>query len=131
LPIALSEFAQRAVAGAIRRPGALERALGEWLTEPKPNVWFDAADGDASTVRSAIVLDRRTRMACTQRHVFINGESFAARGRDARLVGRLADARRLCASDMKQLSDGARALIAEWLAAGWLHVERKGDDGHA
>ena len=43
----------------------------------------------------AVVLDRKTRMLYDERHVFINGESFRAAGRDATLARRLADRRRL------------------------------------
>lgn len=35
-------FAQQAVADAMKDPQALSRSLGEYMTEPKPNVWFEA-----------------------------------------------------------------------------------------
>ena len=130
VPRALQEFAQRSLARAVAQPGAVARALGEWLTEPKPQVWFDP-DPDASlTADAGVVLDRRTRMAYDERQVFINGESFRASGADATRMRRLADARSLAAPDLRGLSAGARALIAEWLLAGWLH-SHVGDDDHA
>ena len=50
----------------------------------------------AAAARHARVrLDRRTRMLYDERHVFINGESFRAGGRDATLMRRLADRRAL------------------------------------
>jgi hypothetical protein len=53
--------------------------------------------------------------------VFINGESFRAAGRDARLMRRLADRSRVCAAtDVDALSDDARELLDDWLDAGWL-----------
>jgi 50S ribosomal protein L16 3-hydroxylase len=128
LPPALRTFARDALAHALARPGAVERALGEWVTEPKPQVWFEAAQPGATLSRShGVVLDRRTRMAYVEREVFVNGESFAAAGRDAALVKRLADARQLSADELRRMSSGARALIAEWLTAGWLHP-RSDDD---
>lgn len=122
LPAALQGFAQDAVARAIAEPGAVSRALGEWLTEPKLHVWFDADRRAALGARDGLVLDRRTRMAYDDRQVFINGESFRASGRDAALIRRLADGRTLSAADTLRLSAGARSLIAEWLLAGWLHA---------
>ncbi len=41
VPPALQAFAQQALQRALAEPGAIARALGEWLTEPKPQVWFD------------------------------------------------------------------------------------------
>jgi 50S ribosomal protein L16 3-hydroxylase len=130
VPPALHRFAQQALARAIAEPGAVVRALGEWLTEPKSQVWFDADRGPELGARDSLVLDRRTRMAYDDRQVFINGESFRASGRDATLMRRLADTRRLSAPDMRGLGAGARALIAEWAQAGWLRGQ-EGDDRHA
>jgi 50S ribosomal protein L16 3-hydroxylase len=130
MPQALREFAQRSLARAVAEPGAVGRALGEWLTEPKPQVWFDPNPKASLGANAGVVLDRRTRMAYDERQVFINGESFRASGADATRVRRLADARSLAAPDLRALGAGARALIAEWLRAGWLH-SRVGDDHHA
>ena len=118
VPAALQAFAQRAVARLLAEPHALERALGEVLTEPKPRVWFGAAE--TATADEGVVLSAATRMAYDARHVFINGESFRAGGRDARLMQRLADARRLSARDCAQLSPEARGLLQDWLDSGWL-----------
>ena len=119
LPPALLDFARRALDRVLSEPGALECALGEVLTEPKPRGWFDAADvpGGAGGVR----LDARSRMLYDDRRVFNNGESFDAAGRDARLMRRLADTRHLDADACATLSEGARALLEEWAACGWLH----------
>src|SRR6185312_7982512 len=43
IPAMLQEFAGRAVQAALKDSRALPRALGEYLTEPKARVWFDAA----------------------------------------------------------------------------------------
>jgi 50S ribosomal protein L16 3-hydroxylase len=130
VPAALHDFAQRALARALGESGAVARALGEWLTEPKPQVWFAAGTRAVLRAQAGLVLDRCTRMAYDERQVFINGESFRASGGDARLMRRLADARSLCAPDVRGLRAGARALIAEWLLAGWLHVQ-EGEHRHA
>jgi 50S ribosomal protein L16 3-hydroxylase len=126
VPGALLDFARRSAQRALAEPGALERVLGEWLTEPKPQVSFEPR---ARLERPARwVLDRRTRMGYDTRQVFINGESFASGGHDARLVRRLADARTLDAADAARLSADARAVVGEWIAAGWLHESEDDDD---
>jgi 50S ribosomal protein L16 3-hydroxylase len=114
------DFARDAVARALRDPHWLALALGEVMTEPKPNVWFDAAPAQTPAI-GALALDRRTRMMYDGQHIFINGESWRASGRDARLLRQLADARALPAADAAALSVGARALLTEWKQAGWLH----------
>jgi len=66
-------------------------------------------------------LDRRTRMMFDDMHVFINGESFLASGRDARLMQRLGNERQLDARSTAGLSLQARELLMDWYSAGWLH----------
>ena len=68
-------------------------------------------------------LDARSRMLYDGRHVFLNGEAYTAAGRDARLMRQLADARRLTAAERARLGVAAAALLAEWMAAGWVHGE--------
>jgi 50S ribosomal protein L16 3-hydroxylase len=122
VPEALQRFARAAVARALAGDEVLDRALGEWLTEPKPQVWFEARHrGLKGPALAGVVLDRRTRMAYDGRHVFINGESLRAGGRDARLMHGLADQRGLDAKSLRQLSREARDLLDDWLRGGWLH----------
>ena len=120
VPPAMFDFARDAVERALRDPAQLAMLLGEWLTEPKPNVWFDTppARGDAA---GGVALDRRTRMMYDERHVFINGEGYSASGRDARLMRQLADERSLGAGQVARLSEDAQFLLAQWKEAGWLH----------
>jgi 50S ribosomal protein L16 3-hydroxylase len=125
VPEALQAFAHEALRARLAKPRLLEQHLGELLTEPKPQVWFDAAA--AAPPGAAVVLDRRSRMMYDERQVFINGESFRAGGRDARLMARLADSRRLAAKQVERLSPAARELLDEWLRQGWLRVEEEGD----
>jgi 50S ribosomal protein L16 3-hydroxylase len=118
VPEALLAFARDAAQRALDEPLALERALGEALTEPKPRVWFDA--GEPIEPGQGAQLDRRTRMMYDKAHVFINGESYRAAGRDAQLMRRLADARALDAAELARLSEDARALLDQWAEDGWL-----------
>jgi 50S ribosomal protein L16 3-hydroxylase len=126
IPEGLADFAREALAAALGDPTALDRALGEYLTEPKSNVWFEP--GRAPRRLQALVLDARTRMLHDRRHVFINGEAWRAGGRDAVLMRRLADRRRLDARELAAASDGARELLMSWCEAGWAHAAREGSD---
>jgi 50S ribosomal protein L16 3-hydroxylase len=119
MPEALDAFARKAVDRLLRDPAQLARSLGEVMTEPKPQVWFDT--GLERGTGAGLRLDRRTRMMYDDRHVFINGESFNAAGRDARLMRELADARRLTAQQCNRLSADAQAVVADWVAQGWAH----------
>jgi 50S ribosomal protein L16 3-hydroxylase len=129
VPAAMQAFARRAVQRWLARPGALERALGEVLTEPKPRVWFDGGGAHAPGP-GGVAQALATRMLYDDRHVFINGESYRAAGRDAGLMRALADRRRLGAADCRRLGAPARALLAEWLEDGWL-VPLPADPGDA
>lgn len=122
IPTALLAFAREGLDRLVADERALACALGEVLTEPKPHVWFEPAQ--APWTPGAVALDRRTRMAYDERHVFINGEALIARGRDARLMRRLADVRTLSADEVRRASDDARAMLAQWFEAGWLHGVR-------
>ncbi|HEY4120119.1 MAG TPA: winged helix domain-containing protein, partial [Byssovorax sp.] len=73
---------------------------------------------------AAVALDRRTAMLYDDEHVFINGESHRASGRDAALLRRLADRRRLSAAAVRAASPEAKALLRAWLRSGWLRPER-------
>lgn len=121
VPGPLTDFARQALARALKAPGMLERALGEYLSEPKASVWFEpGAHVSEPPAGCDLHLHARTRMLYDDGHVFINGEGFLARGADARLMRRLADTRRLDAGRVARASADARALLAQWLSDGWL-----------
>ena len=122
IPATLQEFARDALQRALAQPRALERALGEYLTEPKSNVWFEP--GPEGVLLEQVVLDRRTRMMYDADHVFINGESYRAAGRDATLMRQLADQRTLGPRDLARASDGALELLSSWCDAGWMHAQK-------
>jgi 50S ribosomal protein L16 3-hydroxylase len=122
IPPSLQAFAADALRRALADPQVLARALGTRLTEPKPQVWFDAGGRDLPEAAAAVVLDRRTRMMYDAHHVYVNGEAFRAAGADARLMRRLADLRGLDARALARASDAARDLLDDWACAGWLHA---------
>ena len=123
IPEALQVFARAAVAKALKDPQLLDCLLGEYLTEPKPQVWFESQAERELSWPQAVVLDRRTRMMHDAHHVFINGESFKAGGRDAQLLRQLSNDRRLDARAVSQLSAPALELLSDWCDDGWMHPE--------
>jgi 50S ribosomal protein L16 3-hydroxylase len=130
LPAELTEFARQAVASALKDPLALACVLGEYLTEPKPSVWFDEPGQDSTRApyfgaASGLVLDARTRMMYDEHHIFINGESYRAKGADALLMRQLADQRHLNAAELSKASASAQNLLTDWQDAGWLEMGRR------
>jgi len=124
VPQALQQFAANAIAKALKDPQLLNCLLGESLTEPKPNVWFDNPDQDElpNFVWPADVrLDRRTKMLFDDKHVFINGESFRAAGQDAKLLRKLANDKFLPLKESAKLSANAAELMQAWWEEGWWH----------
>jgi 50S ribosomal protein L16 3-hydroxylase len=120
IPQALQVFAGEAWRRLLKSRGMLERALGETLTEPKAQVWFEPPPA-RRVVAGPVRVDRRTRMLYDAHHVFVNGESLALGGRDAELLRRLADERSLQVADLRQLSRPVRECLVRWTNAGWLH----------
>ena len=123
VPAALQDFARQSVAAALRAPQAVERVLGEWLSDPKPEVWFTPGQAAAG----AIGIDRRSRLLYDDGCIYFNGESFRAAGRDAGLLRKLADEGRLAGTDRARFSAAAAALVDDWLRAGWLRALDTGD----
>jgi len=101
--------------------------LGEYLSEPKPHVFFDpparlaghrqfAQDARKKGVR----LSRKTQMLHRDNHVFINGTSFEADGDDLAMLKVLADARRLETTAVTPASQELEAALYDWYGSGWL-----------
>jgi 50S ribosomal protein L16 3-hydroxylase len=121
VPHALRSFAADAVRRLIADPGALDRALGEALTEPKAEVAFD--EPRERWAPRALRLDRRTRALYDERRFFINGDSHEVARSDAALLRRLADERRLDARTVRGAGAAVEALLREWHGAGWLVLD--------
>jgi 50S ribosomal protein L16 3-hydroxylase len=120
VPHRLAEHARAAVQRALATPGAVDQSLGEWLTEPKPTVFFEP--GASWPPGTGLRLDRRSRLMYDGRRLFFNGEAFLVGGRDAQLLRRLADRGFLSAREADRFSDEARAQLDDWVAAGWLQA---------
>ncbi|MGB6104478.1 MAG: cupin domain-containing protein [Pusillimonas sp.] len=103
-----------------------ERFLGQWLTEPPANAYFDGGDHETDLSRGLdsagrLTLDRCTRLMYRDRQLFINGEVACVRATTP--LRRLADSRELLGSDpsAKKLGPEALQMLTEWLQEGWLH----------
>ena len=124
VPKALQQFAAQAVAKALKDPQLLNCLLGESLTEPKPNVWFDPPNHDDLALWAwpcRVRLDHRSKMLFDDKHIFVNGESFRASGRDAKLLQKLANEKALSAKEASTLSSNAAELMQAWWEEGWWH----------
>ncbi len=101
--------------------------VGALRTDGATALAREAEAAGAALLASGVALDRRTRMLHDARHVFINGESYRAAGRDARLMRRLADERRLDGRALRGASAGALELLADWCGSGWVHPADRPD----
>lgn len=133
MPAELTAFARQAVLDALKDPLAVACAVGEYMTEPKASVWFDEVERewDAGAARQGSIgvhLDPRTRMMYDSDHVFINGESYRAKGADASLMRRLADQRCLTPGELRKAGASAVALLGDWHDAGWLRQTLPAED---
>ena len=119
IPPSLAVFSRQVLDKALKNPDLLDSLLGEYLTEPKSNVWFEGSETGAD-LSQGVQLDRRTKMMYDERHVFINGESFRVGGKDARLLRQLADKRSLSAASCANLSKDSEQAVLDWMSADWL-----------
>ena len=119
MPSELGDFARQAIAKALNDRHLIDSLLGEYLTEPKAQVWFEPVDAEPD-LSVGVQLDRRTKMMYDERHLFINGESFKVGGRDARHLRQLANERQLPAKALCALSPAAQEALRDWIAAGWM-----------
>jgi len=126
LPQALIEAALEAVKKIKFDEALTQRFLGQWLTEPPANAYFD--EGDETTDLSQgmprtgrLVLDRCSRLMYHNRQLFINGEVAAVPA--SAPLQKLADTRELLGSDplAQKLKPRERQMLNDWLQAGWIH----------
>lgn len=121
IPPSLAVFARQVIDKALQNPRLLDSLLGESLTEPKAQVWFESTEVVADLSGGA-QLDRRTKMMYDDQHVFINGESFKVGGKDAAVLRLLADDRCISGAQVKKLSVDAHAALIDWASEGWLRA---------
>ena len=101
--------------------------LGEYLSEPKANVFFNYptpawnfARFAKAARRHGVRLSRKSRMLYRGKHIFINGESFTVTGEDKKLLTNLADFRELEGPAIAAASDDVMESFYTWYQDGWL-----------
>jgi len=120
IPEQLQVFAQKALEKILLQKQSSQHALGEWLSEPKAQVWFDTQPSQDLSL--GVALDRKSKMLYDDKYIFINGESWRCAGADAKTLHLLADKRTLSAKHILTASPVLSELLQNWLLAGWLHV---------
>jgi 50S ribosomal protein L16 3-hydroxylase len=105
--------------------------IGEYLSEPKPSVFFDrpqrrmnAERFEAASRERGIVLSRKTQMLYNGRWLHINGNSFIMKGKDRALLTELADRRRLEGQRIAEASSDLQSALHVWHEDGWLGLEK-------
>ncbi len=103
--------------------------LGEYLSEPKANVFFTPPDTPLSSAvfskraeKHGVRLSRKTRMLYTGQYVFINGESFQVRRSDQKILRQLADNRCLAGAQVRDSGKDVSEALQQWYADGWLEI---------
>lgn len=103
--------------------------MGEYLSEPKPNVFFNAPEKPLSpkkfsqaAVRQGLSLSPKSSMLYRGKHLFMNGESFALASADKTILLKLANQRYLDGEDVAKASDDAMEAFCVWYEDGWLEL---------
>jgi 50S ribosomal protein L16 3-hydroxylase len=120
IPAQLQLFVQHALAQAVNRKDACLHALGEWLSEPKAQVWFE--NQPHQNLQNGVRLDRKTKMLYDDKWVYVNGESWRCAGADAKTLRLLANTQCLNPKQINQSSQAVLSLLQDWQEAGWLHA---------
>jgi 50S ribosomal protein L16 3-hydroxylase len=105
--------------------------LGEYLTEPKPSVFFNTPEKPltpkrfaAAAQKQGIALSSKTRMLYKGKHLFINGESFAVNRADKAILVQLANDRVLEGSLIAKASEDVMEAFCLWYEDGWIHLTK-------
>ena len=103
--------------------------LGEFLSSPKPEVFFEPPQRPVTAARFAAMagkrgvrLSPRSRMLYAGRRVFINGESFDTSPDDRTLLRLLANQRMLTGQQTSEASPDVIEALHTWYSHGWVFV---------
>jgi 50S ribosomal protein L16 3-hydroxylase len=99
---------------------------GCYLSEPKPNVFFDPPDAPFSPAAfnrqantTGVALNPKSRLLFSGGHFFINGEAFTPATDETAALQQLADHHRLA----PPLPASLRERFYDWYQAGWLEID--------
>jgi 50S ribosomal protein L16 3-hydroxylase len=120
------------LAGIHWNDAAVGHFLGCYLSEPKPNVFFDPpprplgpAAFRSAAARRGVSLDPRTQLLYDARHVFLNGAAVDCATNVTAVIKRLANDRQLGRASLSgadPASTGATAIFYRWYRDGFLHL---------
>jgi len=103
--------------------------LGEYLSEPKHNVFFTGPEKPLPAGRFAqtaakkgVTLSRKTQMLYRGKNVFVNGESFAVNRADKVTLETLANERKLDGAAVAAASEDVMEALYAWYTDGWLEL---------
>jgi 50S ribosomal protein L16 3-hydroxylase len=103
--------------------------MGEYLSEPKHNVFFTPVAKPLTVGRfmeqaakRGLKLSPKTLMLYRGKHVFINGESFAVGRADKAVLDVLANQRGLDGAMLARASDDVLEALHTWYSDGWLEL---------
>ena len=119
IPSQLQKFAIDSLQQKLGKEKDIFCALGEWLSEPKPEVWFESQARPDSI--KGVRLDKKSKMLYDKDCVFLNGESWHCKGDDALVLRKFADQRLLSSADLAVAAPEVLQLITDWVQAGWAH----------
>ncbi|MGE5318761.1 MAG: JmjC domain-containing protein [Hyphomicrobiaceae bacterium] len=98
---------------------------GRYLSDPKPNVFFDAPDAPLDRAafakqahKNGVALDPKSRLLFTGKRFFINGEAFTPATDETVALKQLADRRSLAPPFPAALCER----FYDWYEAGWLEI---------
>ena len=99
---------------------------GCYLSEPKPNVFFDPPDAPLSRAafnrqanKTGVALHPKSRLLFSGGHFFINGEAFTPAVDETAALQQLADQHRIA----PPLPATLRERFYDWYEAGWLEID--------
>jgi 50S ribosomal protein L16 3-hydroxylase len=103
--------------------------LGEYLSEPKHNVFFTGPAKPLTVgrfmetaARKGIKLSSKTLMLYRGKNVFINGESFAVGRADKAVLDVLANERRIGGELLAGATDDVLEALYTWYQDGWVEL---------
>jgi len=121
------------LAGIRWNDAAVARFLGCYLSEPKPNVFFEPparplelAAFRSAAARRGVSLDPRTQLLYDAHNVFLNGAVVDCSGHVTAMIKRLANDRRLRGASLSGPASaraGAVALLYRWYRDGFLDLD--------
>ena len=99
---------------------------GRYLSEPKPNVFFDPPEAPLTRAafnkqanKHGVALNPKSRLLFTDGRFFINGDAFTVAADETAALKQLADQRKL----VPPLPAALRERFYDWYEAGWLEID--------